>query len=37
MNTQKIPLASIKDGGAQLREEMKPEVVREYADEMVAG
>ncbi len=34
---QKIPIAYIKDAGAQMREEMKPDVVREYADEMAAG
>ena len=34
---QKIPIACIKDAGAQMREEMKPDVVREYADEMADG
>ncbi len=38
MNTSRtIPVADISDGGAQMREEMKPDVVREYADEMAAG
>ena len=32
-----IALAGIKDGGAQMRVEMKPDVVREYADDMAAG
>ena len=32
-----IPLSDIQDGGAQMRVEMKPDVVREYADEMAAG
>lgn len=36
-NIQKIPIDRIKDGGAQMREDMKPDVVREYADEMAAG
>ena len=33
----KISLDRIKDGGAQMREEMKPDTVREYADEMADG
>ncbi len=38
MNTSRsIPLADIADGGAQMRVEMKPDVVREYADDMAAG
>ncbi len=32
-----IALSDIGDGGAQMRVEMKPDVVRDYADEMVAG
>ena len=32
-----IPITDIGDGGAQMRVEMKPDVVREYADEMAAG
>ena len=32
-----ITLADIRDGGAQMRVEMKPDVVREYADDMAAG
>lgn len=32
-----IALSNIQDGGAQMRVEMKPDVVREYADEMAAG
>ena len=32
-----IALADIKDGGAQMRVEMKPDIVREYADDMAAG
>ncbi len=32
-----ISLSDIQDGGAQMRVEMKPDVVREYADEMAAG
>ncbi len=38
MNTSRsIALSDIRDGGAQMRVEMKPDVVREYADEMAAG
>ncbi len=32
-----IALSDIQDGGAQMRVEMKPERVREYADDMAAG
>ncbi len=32
-----IALSDIQDGGAQMRVEMKPDVVREYADDMAAG
>ncbi len=32
-----IALSDIRDGGAQMRVEMKPDVVREYADDMAAG
>ncbi len=32
-----ISLSDIRDGGAQMRVEMKPDTVREYADEMAAG
>ena len=32
-----IALSGIQDGGAQMRVEMKPDVVREYADDMAAG
>ncbi len=32
-----IALSDIQDGGAQMRVEMKPNVVRDYADEMAAG
>ena len=32
-----IALSDIQDGGAQMRVEMKPDVVREYADDMTAG
>ena len=32
-----IALSDIRDGGAQMRVEMNPEVVREYADDMAAG
>ncbi len=37
MAVQSIALCDIGDGGAQMRVEMKPDVVRDYADEMVAG
>ncbi len=32
-----IALSDIQDGGAQMRVEMKPDTVREYADEMASG
>jgi ParB-like nuclease domain len=32
-----IPLASIKDGGAQMRVEMRPETVADYAADMLDG
>ncbi len=32
-----IALSDIQDGGAQMRVEMKPERVREYADDMATG
>ena len=32
-----IALADIQNGGAQMRVEMRPDTVREYADEMAAG
>ncbi len=32
-----IALSDIQDGGAQMRVEMKPDLVREYADEMADG
>ncbi len=37
MTVQSIALSDIQDGGAQMRVEMKPDIVREYADEMAAG
>ena len=38
MNTsQSILIADIRDGGAQMRVEMKSDVVLEYADEMAVG
>ncbi len=38
MNARRlIPIAEISDGSAQMRVEMKPDTVREYADEMAAG
>ena len=37
MTVQSIALSDIQDGGAQMRVEMKPDVVREYADDMAAG
>ena len=40
MNTpslQTLKIEEIRDGGAQMRVEMKPDVVREYADDMAAG
>ncbi len=32
-----IALSDIQDGGAQMRVEMKPDIVREYADAMAEG
>ena len=32
-----ISLSDIQDGGAQMRVEMKPDVVLDYADDMAAG
>ncbi len=32
-----IALSDIQDGGAPMRVEMKPDIVREYADDMAAG
>jgi hypothetical protein len=32
-----IPLARIKDGGAQLRAEMRPETIADYANDMLDG
>ena len=32
-----IQIADIQDGGAQMCVEMKPDVVREYANDMAAG
>jgi hypothetical protein len=32
-----VPLANIRDGGAQMRVEMRPETVTEYANEMLDG
>jgi len=37
MTVQSIALSDIQDGGAQMRVEMKPDTVREYADELAAG
>ncbi len=37
MTVQSIALSDIQDGGAQMRVEMHPDVVREYADNMAAG
>ncbi len=34
---QSIAISDIQDGGAQMRVEMKPDVVRDYADDMAAG
>ena len=36
-SSRSVPLSDIQDGGAQMRVEMKPDIVREYADEMAAG
>ena len=35
--TDVIALGDIKDAGAQMRVDMRPEIVAEYADEMLAG
>ena len=37
MSARKIPLASIKDGGAQTRVEMHPETIADYAADMLDG
>jgi len=37
MTAVKIPLTSIKDGGAQVRVEMHPETVADYAADMLDG
>ncbi len=37
MTVQSISLSDIQDGGAQMRVEMKPDIVREYADAMADG
>jgi hypothetical protein len=37
MTARAIPLALIKDGGAQMRVEMHPETVADYAEDMLAG
>jgi hypothetical protein len=37
MRVDSIPLAQIKDGGAQIRAEMRPETVDDYANEMLDG
>jgi hypothetical protein len=37
MTAQSIALTDIQDGEAQMRVEMKPDVVREYADDMADG
>ena len=38
MNTiRSVPLADIQDGGAQMRVEMDPGTVRDYADDMADG
>ncbi len=37
MTIQSIALCDIQDGGAQMRVEMDPIAVRDYADEMAAG
>ena len=34
---QSIPLSSIKDGGAQMRVEMRPEAISDYANDMLNG
>jgi len=37
MTIQSIALSGIQDGGAQMSVEMKPNVVRDYADDMADG
>src|SRR5687767_10748132 len=37
MSARTIPLASIQDGGAQMRVEMHPETVADYAADMLDG
>ena len=38
MNTSRsIPIVNVGDGGAQMRAEMKPDVVLDYAEDMAAG
>jgi hypothetical protein len=37
MSATSIRLSEIKDGGAQMRVEIKPEIVRDYADDMLDG
>ncbi len=37
MAVQSIALSDIQEGSAQMRCEMKPDVVREYADDMADG
>jgi uncharacterized ParB-like nuclease family protein len=34
---EQIPVGSIKDGGAQMRVEMRPETISDYADDMRKG
>ncbi len=35
--SRSIPITDIADGGAQMRVEMKPDVVLDYAEDMAAG
>ena len=37
MSPSSIPLTDIKDPGAQMRVEMRPETVNDYASDMLAG
>jgi hypothetical protein len=37
IETQEIPLSRIKDGGAQMRVEMNPETINDYAEAMLNG
>jgi ParB-like nuclease domain len=37
VRVEPVPLASIKDGGAQMRVEMRPETVNDYANDMLDG